>query len=72
MIENERDEFDMLIEMMLQRVTTLKLLLTSTRLLISQSVFKEDVILLHGLSQAESYNLFKEVVARTIDQYEIN
>ena len=34
--------------------------------------FKEDQIILDKLSSAQSLNLFKEVMARDLDQYEIN
>ena len=62
----------MLISMMLTRVSSLKILLTSQRPLLMTRDFKEDQIILDKLSSAQSVNLFKEVMARDLSQYEIN
>lgn len=58
--------------MMLTRVSQLKVLLTSQRSLQHTKEFKEDKITLGNLSHVQSSNLFKEVMARELEQDEIN
>ena len=47
-------------------------MLTSQRLLQHTREFKEEKIILGNLSNIQSSNLFKEVMARELEQEEIN
>ena len=71
LIIKEQNDFTMLVSMMLTRISQLKILLTSQRPLHTLE-FKEERIVLNSLSKIQSLNLFKEVMARELDQTEIN
>ena len=67
LIIKERNEFSMLISMMLTRVSQLKILLTSQRALQKIHDYKEEPIILSHLSPPQSVNLFKDVVGRKLE-----
>ena len=83
LIIEEQHNFAMLVSMMLTRISQLKILMTSQRPLhtldddlkartLHTREFKEECIVLNSLSKIQSCNLFKDVMARKIDQNEIN
>ena len=74
LIKMQKSELQMLLSIMLNRVSTLRILMTSQHPLQPSGDFEfnEEIIKLAGLSKIQSENLFKEVCGRGITQYEIN
>ena len=61
LIRNDKNDFKMLISMMLKRVPHLKVLLTSTLRLTALPEFIEDIIILKNLNNLQSAVLFKSM-----------
>lgn len=71
LITQQRSELQVILSMMLTQVSTLRILLTSQRALQPATDFKEELILLQGLTNSQSAELFKEVCGREIDESEL-
>ena len=74
LIKMKKEELQMLFSIMLNRVGTLRILMTSQHPLQPSSDFEfsEEIIKLSGLSNIQAVNLFKDVCGRQITQAEIN
>lgn len=70
LITKDKNDFKILISLILQRVPQLKVLLTSRNRLTSTSEFKEEIIILNNLSNAQSAVLFR-TMTRDIGHKEI-
>ena len=70
LIYNDKNDFKMLISMILQRVPQLKIFITSRIRLTSTADFKEEIIILNNLNNQQSALLFN-AMTRDIPMKEI-